>query len=109
MAREKKVLASQTDESMPSFEELQALALANGWTGATDDQAYAAWKAQKQGPGPCTERFTDQTIADAPPLSNQPVEVVAPAAPAPRTKERDPAHRLAWKRERANALGHDRH
>lgn len=26
-----------------------------------------------------------------------------------RTKDRDPAHREAWKRERAKALGHDRH
>lgn len=32
------------------------------------------------------------------------------AAPTPvRTQDRDPAHREAWKRERAKALGHDRY
>lgn len=43
------------------------------------------------------------------PAAAAPVELPA-VMPAPvRTKDRDPAHRLAWKRERAKALGHDRH
>lgn len=35
----------------PSFIELQQWALANGWSGATDQQAFAAWKRNCRGPG----------------------------------------------------------